>query len=46
MFAFVFLFAFATIVAYGYYGMASMRYFGDSRRARGIFLVFYCVAQL
>lgn len=46
MFAFVFLFAFATIVAYGYYGMASMRYFGDSRRARGIFLVFYCAAQL
>ena len=46
MFAFVFLFAFATIVAYGYYGMASMRYFGDGRRARGIFLVFYCVAQL
>lgn len=46
MFAFVFLFAFATIVAYGYYGMASLGYFTGGRGARGAFLVCYCLAQL
>lgn len=46
MFAFVFLFAFATIVAYGYYGMASLGYFTDGHGAHGAFLVCYCLAQL
>ena len=46
MFAFVFLFAFATIVAYGYYGMESLRYFTARRAARHAFLICYAAAQL
>ncbi len=46
LFAFVLLFAFATIVAYGYYGMESLRYFAHGARYQGAFLVAYCLSQL
>lgn len=46
LFGFVFLFAFATILAYGYYGMESLGYFTCDGRARGAFLLCYAMAQL
>lgn len=41
---FVFLFAFATIVSFGYYGLQSLAYFTGSTAAQKAYLVFYCLS--
>lgn len=41
---FVFLFAFATIVSFGYYGVQSLAYFTDSAAAKKVYLIFYCLS--
>lgn len=45
LFGFIFLFAFATILAYGYYGIESLCYFTCGDKVRGVFLLCYCMTQ-
>lgn len=43
---FMFLFAFAAIVSFGYYGVQSLAFFHGTRRARNAFLLLYCLSLL
>lgn len=41
---FIFLFAFATIVSFGYYGTKCLEYFHIERRGKDAFLILYCLS--
>lgn len=43
---FVFLFAFAAIVSFGYYGAQSLYFFRGGARLKNIFLLLYCLSLL
>ncbi len=44
--AFVFLFAFATIISFGYYGSESLRFFKHGERMQETFITVYCMSLL
>ena len=43
---FLFLFAFAAMISFGYYGAQSLAYFGLGKKSKDAFLVFFCFSLL
>ena len=41
---FISLFAFCTVISFGYYGMQSLSFFGARERAKNVFMILYCIS--